>query len=155
METAIIFASIPLAYLLVVAVPLVVIDIQEKRLPNVLVLPAIGLELIMLPIASALGNDWNRLGSALLVGLGVFILGFVGNIYGLLGMGDVKLVTAISIGLAWFEGWFGFLVPILGVGLTAIVGMALILGGSRIQQIAAGPFILGVFGVSVIVLAVM
>jgi leader peptidase (prepilin peptidase)/N-methyltransferase len=154
MELVTIFASIPLVYLLVVSIPLAVIDIRQKRLPNVLVLPMLGLELLLLPIASAVGGEWNKLGSAFLIGLGIFILGMVGNFYNLLGMGDVKLLTAITIGLSWFDPLMGFVVPILGVGLTTIFGYIAVLSGRMIKAIAAGPFILFVFILSVITLVV-
>jgi leader peptidase (prepilin peptidase)/N-methyltransferase len=154
MKLEIIFASIPLAYLLAVGIPLAVIDLRQKRLPNVLVLPMLALEFLLLPIASAISGEWNRLGSALLVGLGIFILGLVGNHYRLFGMGDVKLSTAITIGLGWFSPVMAFLVPFLGIGLTAIFGYISVLRGKMIEALAVGPFILSVFSLAVITLAV-
>lgn len=86
-------------------------DIKERRIPNVLTLPAMGVGLVY---GAALGGFGELVLSAqgLLLGAGLFIIPFA---FGGLGGGDVKLMAAIGA----LKGWLFVLHAVL---LTAIWG---------------------------------
>ena len=131
------------AYLAVISVALVFIDLDVKRLPNSLVLPSYAILGVILTAHAATHGAWSDLGRA---GIG---LAAWGGFYGLawfiypkgMGFGDVK--TAGLLGMAaGYLGYAelavgGFLGPMLG-GVAVIAG--LILGRlRRDSQVPYGP----------------
>ncbi len=131
------------AYLAVVSVALLFIDLDVKRLPNSLVLPSYGILGVTLAAHAAVQGAWGDLGRA---GIGFAAWG---GYYGLawliypkgMGFGDVK--TAGLLGMAaGYLGYAelavgGFLGPMIG-GVAAIVG--LLLGRLRRKsQVPYGP----------------
>ncbi len=137
-------------YLLAVAWPLTKIDIREHRLPNRLVLPAFPISLIGQSIASAISNQWLNLAVALVWALVAFVVGLAANRWASLGMGDVKLISAISLAL----GWFSFLAPLVALVLAFVIAgvfvLALLtLGKTSLgRSIALGPYLLAGFAVT-------
>ncbi len=132
-------------YLAAISIALALIDLDTRRLPNVLVLPAYAVGGLLLTTVAALRGDWGALATA---GLGLVIWG---GLYfalalawpGGMGFGDVKLAGALGLFLG-FLGW-----PTLGVGIVAgflaggIFGIALMLAGrGRKAAIAFGPWML-------------
>lgn len=122
-ETAVagILTTVAYLYLAAISIALALIDIDTHRLPNVIVLPAYAVGVVLLGAASIVGTDLASLGRAA-IGAGV-----MGGVYLLLavvrpggmGMGDVKLAGV----LGFFLGWLGF--DVLAVGALA----GFILGG--------------------------
>jgi leader peptidase (prepilin peptidase)/N-methyltransferase len=131
-------------YLTAVCIALAFIDLDTKRLPNVLTLPSIPIfaGLLLLPaIADGLWSDYLR---ALLGGLALFAFYFLlALVYPAgMGMGDVKLAPTLGMALAWF-GWGEWLVgAFLAFLLGAVVGITLMLirRAGRRSAIPFGPF---------------
>jgi leader peptidase (prepilin peptidase)/N-methyltransferase len=86
---------------------------------------------------------------ALLAAVITFAISLLINRMGLLGMGDVKLMTVMSLAL----GWYSVLLPIIALGLTFLfagaVALALLMG-KRIKlgsSMPLGPYLIaGFFG---------
>lgn len=116
----IVFQALPVVYLLLVAVPLIVIDIREHRLPNKIVLPSIPLTLFSWLVLAIAYGDWVKLIVALSCAILTFAVGFTLNRLGLLGMGDAKLGSALVFVLAWFSWGLALLLPLAVVGLGAL-----------------------------------
>ncbi len=138
------FAYLGIAYLFAVAWPLAVIDIRERRLPNRLVLPAIPIAIVGQVVAAISGAPWWPMLYAIGAGLAAFGLGLIANLRGGLGMGDVKLIAAMSLSL----GWFSPLAPLLGVSLAFVsagfwLGIKLVAKKASMgSSIALGPYLL-------------
>ena len=138
------FAFAGIAYLLAISWPLARIDIREHRLPNRLVLPAFPIAIAGQLIASVILNQWINFGLALAAALIAFVIGLAANHWTSLGMGDVKLISAIALAM----GWFSFMGPLLAVALAFIIASLVILvliglGRSSLKSsIALGPYLL-------------
>lgn len=133
-------------YLAAISVALALIDLDHKRLPNVIVLPSYPVVLVLLGIAAlvnAQGDDWIRAveGMAALFAF-YFVLAFVYPSG--MGFGDVKLAGVLGGCLGWL-GW-GQLVlgGFLGFLFGAVVGIALMVirRAGRKSQVPFGPFML-------------
>jgi leader peptidase (prepilin peptidase)/N-methyltransferase len=136
-----------LCFLAALAVPLTVIDIRERRLPDRLTLPSYPVALALLGIASLfIHNGGGILLHALagLAGAAVFYL-LLALIYPAgLGWGDVKLSGVLGL----YLGWFGLRVWVCGIlggfVLAGVTGVALIAArrATRKTQVPFGPFML-------------
>ena len=152
LETAL--ALVGPAYLLAVAWPLSKIDLRERRLPNALVLPAIPITLIGQTIAASFSGEWWRLGLAVLAGVIAFAVGLAVNRAAGMGMGDVKLIAAMTLAL----GWFSPLSPLVAlfIGFAAATLVILVMFAVRKTQlgssIALGPYLLVGFAASLVTL---
>ena len=139
-------------YLLAVAWPLAKTDIREHRLPNKYTLPAIAIALIAETAAAAIGNEWQRFAIAIVCALAAFAVALLANRFASLGMGDVKLITAMSLCL----GWFSPMAPLLALFAAfliagAVVGIKLSLRKTRMgQSIPLGPYLLIGFAISLV-----
>ncbi|WP_263118061.1 A24 family peptidase [Cellulomonas sp. RIT-PI-Y] len=107
-----------LLFLVAVSIALALIDLDVHRLPDVIVLPAVGVGLLLLALASwspGDASDWGALVRAVLGGLALFTCYLVLALIhpGGMGFGDVKLAGLLGLYLAWF-GW-----PTLAVGAFA------------------------------------
>jgi leader peptidase (prepilin peptidase) / N-methyltransferase len=136
------------AYLFFAAlsVPLAVIDVLTKRLPNRLTLPAYPVVAALLLLPAAVDGDWSALGRAALGGaalLALFAVLHLINPAGM-GLGDVKLSGTMGAMLGWLS-WTAVLVgAFVGFVLGALVGLALMAVGraGRKTALAFGPFML-------------
>ena len=139
-----IFASLGAIYLLAVAGPLSVIDIREHRLPNKFILPAFPIIIFGFVVASSIENSWQQTLFALISSLVAFGIGLLINRYGSLGMGDVKLIAAMTLALAWFDLFAPVLALAAGLLLAAAVILILLVTGRTTlsQSIALGPYLL-------------
>jgi leader peptidase (prepilin peptidase)/N-methyltransferase len=134
------FELLGAAYLGIFSIPLAIIDIRERRLPNKLTLPAIAITLTGLLGAA----DWNRMAVAVLCGVSLFTVGTLLSFKGWLGMGDAKLLVSIGLTL----GWYG--AELLAMGLALAFGLAglvvlIRVATNRITKsstIALGPYLL-------------
>jgi leader peptidase (prepilin peptidase) / N-methyltransferase len=143
------FSALGLGYLVLTAWPLAKTDIKQRRLPNKYVLPAFPITLMGQLLAGFLGAGFTNMLWAFIAATITFGVALVINKVGLLGMGDVKLMAAMSLAL----GWYSILLPVLALGLSFLiagtVALALLamrrikLGGSM----PLGPYLLaGFFG---------
>ena len=160
------FALSPIAYLAAVAWPLARTDLREHRLPNKITLPGLAIALVTQTLASLVlgfgqiaqgASAWlgfANQGEALMVASLVFGVSLAAHVWAGLGMGDVKLLTLMSLSLGWFSPWSPLLA--LMVGFTAAVlailaGMAL--GRTKLNAaLPLGPYLLVGFAVAALVL---
>jgi leader peptidase (prepilin peptidase)/N-methyltransferase len=160
------FALLPIAYLLAVAWPLARTDLREHRLPNALTLPGLWLALAAQTLASAtLGfgeiargaSPWpgfaNQAGALAAAAL-VFGSGLAAHVWLRLGMGDVKLLTVMSLSLGWFSPWSPLLALFVGFAVAVVVVVAgLLAGRTKLNAaVALGPYLLVGFAVAALVL---
>ena len=111
------FSALGLGYLVLTAWPLAKTDILERRLPNKYVLPAFPITWLGQLLAGVTGAGFVNMLWALLAGVVTFGLSLLINRLGLLGMGDVKLMTVMALAL----GWFSPLLPIIALGLSFLI----------------------------------
>lgn len=141
------FSALGLGYLVLTAWPLAKTDILERRLPNKYVLPAFPITWLGQLLAGVTGAGFSNMLWALLAGVTTFALSLSINRLGLLGMGDVKLMSVMALAL----GWFSLLLPLVALGLSfllaGVVAILLLvrrkikLGGSM----ALGPYLIAGF----------
>jgi leader peptidase (prepilin peptidase)/N-methyltransferase len=136
---------VSVVYLAAVTPLLTWFDVSAHRLPNVLVLPGIGVGLVTCVV------EWAVSGRVPVVPLaaGAAYAGFllVLNLVGGMGMGDVKLAAALG-----FASWnlsVAVVSPVLAFLVGGLASVALLVAGRRGRRIAFGPFLLGGFWVAV------
>ena len=109
---------------------LTLVDLAEKRLPNAVVFPTLGVvALLLVPPTWASGTWWPLLW-ALVGAAGMFAVYFVLALVSpsSMGMGDVKLALVIGLLLGWFglNAWLvGLLAAFIVGGVIAIIALAL------------------------------
>lgn len=138
--------AVGLCALAVACALLVPVDLATERLPDALVLPALGALLVALAVAAALTDDWARLGTAVLAslaaGAGFFVLAFVSPAS--LGLGDVKLALPLGLALGW-HGWIPMLLG-LAAGFVLLAIAAIVLLATRRTtrggQLPFGPWMI-------------
>ena len=133
-------------YLGAVGVALALIDLDTKRLPNVLVLPSYPIALALLAIPAVAHSDWDDFVRALLGMAALFGFYFLlALIYPRgMGFGDVKLAGVLGLYLGWL-GWGEVVVGgFLGFLIGGVAGIALMATrqAGRKSQIPFGPFML-------------
>ena len=111
------FSALGLGYLVLTAWPLAKTDILERRLPNKYVLPDFPITWLGQLLAGVTGAGFVNMLWALLAGVVTFGLSLLINRLGLLGMGDVKLMTVMALAL----GWFSPLLPIIALGISFLI----------------------------------
>ena len=133
-------------YLAAIGLALALIDLDVRRLPDVLTLPSYAVFAVFLGLATLLGSSSGDLVRALLGGLAMYSVYFlICSAYPKgMGFGDVKLSGLLGMATAWL-GWGAW-----GVGLFAgflfggVWGMGLIASGrgGRKSKVPFGPFML-------------
>ncbi|RJK96771.1 prepilin peptidase [Vallicoccus soli] len=129
-----------------VAVPLALIDLDVRRLPDAIVLPAYPVSAALLALASEGTGEWGALLRAGAGGLLLFALYLLLAVAqpGGMGFGDVKLAGVLGLHLGWL-GWGTLVVGgFLGFLLGGAVGLALMAAGraGRRSAIPFGPSML-------------
>ena len=113
------------------------IDLEHKKIPNLIIYPLIGISLLMIPILH-LDTPWTMLGGGLL-GFGVlFLLAVLAP--GAMGMGDVKLVLFLGFAVGFPEIVLVLFLAFVFGGLIAGILLVLKKIGKK-DQIAFGPFL--------------
>lgn len=146
------FAYLGLIYLFTVAWPLAITDIRERRLPNRLVLPAIPITVVGQVLASIGGATWWQMLIAAIAALITFGLGLLANLRSGLGMGDVKLMTTISLALGWFSPATPFVALSLAFVAAGVwLGLKLLVKKANMgSSVALGPYLLVGFAAAAI-----
>ena len=109
---------------------LTLVDLAEKRLPNAVVFPTLGVVAVLLvPATWAVGTWWPLLWAAA-GAAGMFAVYFLLALISpsAMGMGDVKLALVIGLLLGWFglSAWLvGLLAAFVVGGVIALVALAL------------------------------
>ncbi len=133
-------------YLAAVGLALALIDIDVKRLPDVLTLPSYPVVGVLLGVAALAGSDSGDFVRALFGGAAMFAFYFALCFAYPAGMGfgDVKLSGVLGLATAWV-GWGAWAVGLFGGFLFGgLWGIALILAkrGGRKSKVPFGPFML-------------
>lgn len=133
-------------YLAAVGLALALIDLDTKRLPDVLTLPSWGVAALLLGGAAILGDDGDAGIRALVaaggVGLFYFVVWFIYPAG--MGFGDVKLAPVVGAYLGWVSYGAAVVGAFLGFLYGAVIGVGLMLlaQGDRKSKIPFGPFML-------------
>lgn len=109
---------------------LTLVDLAEKRLPNAVIFPTLGVVAVLLVPPTWASGEWIALlwaaaGAAAMFAV-YFLLALVSP--SAMGMGDVKLALVIGLVLSWFglNAWLvGLLAAFVVGGLIAIVALLL------------------------------
>jgi leader peptidase (prepilin peptidase) / N-methyltransferase len=136
------------AYLVLAAasIALALIDLDTFRLPFVIVVPTFAAGVVLLGLASVLGDAPAAAGRAVLGAAGLWLLYRVLHAINPRGMGygDVRLAGVVGLYLAWL-GWDRFAVgAFLGFLVGGLFGVLLIVAGrgGLKTQIPYGPYML-------------
>ena len=139
-----IIALLPLAYLAVAALPLVVIDYEQHRLPNKIVLPFVALSFLTILVVNIANQSWLNLLLAVGLPLLVAILGLYLNYKGWIGMGDVKLFFGVLLAVSVYSPLTALLIIPISVGLGFIELLYRVIAKQLdpTQAIPLGPYII-------------
>jgi leader peptidase (prepilin peptidase) / N-methyltransferase len=139
-------AAVVAAGFLAVLALLSAIDLEQRRIPNVIVLPA-----VVVAVLAAAVLEPSRLPEALLAGFGAFLFFFVPSFVlpGAVGMGDAKLALLIGAMLGR-EVVGALLLAAIGAGLFALVLLAIRGRAARSAAIPFGPFLAAGAAIAVI-----
>lgn len=133
-------------YLMAVGMALALIDLDVKRLPDVLTLPSYGVGIVLLGIAAAANGAGWPFARALIGMAALFAFYFVIALIQPRGMGfgDVKLSGVLGLYLGWL-GWGSLLVGAFMaffIGGIVSIGLVLFAGAGRKTKVPFGPFML-------------
>ena len=152
MNTELLILAIPFGYLVAVAPMLAVIDIRSHRLPNSLTLPGIVISLISVLGVSIIENKWLELVVTIGVSVLILIIGFPLARAELLGMGDIKLLIAFALPLAFISPLALLIGVLVSLAIANLVLLPKIIRRKLSTQttIPMGPYLLlgliGIFG---------
>jgi leader peptidase (prepilin peptidase)/N-methyltransferase len=135
-----------LAWLVLLAIPLALIDVAVHRLPDLLTAAAFTGTLALLAVATLTGHQPGRLARA---AIGAAILACFYLVLWLIrpdgmGLGDAKLAASIGLILGWNSWQALFTGTFVGFALAAIYGGLRLAThrATRTTKLAFGPFIL-------------
>jgi leader peptidase (prepilin peptidase)/N-methyltransferase len=133
-------------YFAAVSIALALIDLDTRRLPNVIVLPSYLVAGALLTVATALAGTWGSLLRAAIAMAGLYAFYFLLRVIrpGGMGGGDVKLAGLVGLYLGWIS-WSAVLVGAFAAFLIGgVVGVALLAmrKAGRKSAIPFGPFML-------------
>jgi leader peptidase (prepilin peptidase) / N-methyltransferase len=117
-----VISLLPLVYLAVATLPLVLVDLREHRLPNKIVLPFAALSFITVIVVNVANQSWLNLLLAVGLPFTWFIIGIVLNYFDVIGMGDVKFLTALLLAV----GVYSPLIALLIIPLSALLSIVAI-----------------------------
>lgn len=133
-------------YLAAISIALTLIDLDVRRLPNAIVLPAYGVLGVLFTVACLLGAPWEGLLRAVVGAATLFAFYLLLRTVrpGGMGGGDVKLAGVVGAALGWI-GWGALVVGAFAAFvLGGVVAVALMLTGKagRRSAIPFGPWII-------------
>lgn len=123
------------------SISLAMIDLDLQRLPDAIVLPALGVMLVLLGTSAALRGDWAQLITVVLAAAAMFAFYFLIVLVYPAGMGggDVKLAPVLGAA-AGFVGWGAVIVgAFAGFAVGAAVGLT-VMAVRRVGMKHAIPF---------------
>jgi leader peptidase (prepilin peptidase)/N-methyltransferase len=145
-EIQLLISLLPLAYVGGAVIPIISSDVRVGRVPNKMVVPLMVLTLLSWLTLAIWQGAWFNLGISILFFIGTILLGSFLNIkFGVIGMGDVKLLATLSMILGWFS-WgvaLAFL-PMLAV-LSLVVGFFVVML-SNVKVLGLSPMAFLTFG---------
>ena len=137
---------LPFAYIAGAAIPLMIVDFKQHRLPNKIVYPLMLTTIIAQLTLAITQGSWATLGVSLLSGLIVMIAGVLLNFQEWMGMGDAKLMAALTMVLVPLMGFYSMLLLPTSLVAGVVIGLVIqMLKRHIITHIPLGPTILGVF----------
>lgn len=125
---------------------LVIVDARTHRLPNRIVLPALGALVVLVLIEAVVTGETERMLRALLGGLALGVFYATLHLLSRQGMGggDVKLAAVIGVVLAW-HGWQTLLLGAAAaflLGALFAIALMILRRASRSTRIAFGPWMI-------------
>lgn len=139
---------VPVFAILLAAPRLSYWDITSHRLPNRITLPLIGCSLL----AVLASWDGLRIITALALAIATFLIGWALSYLNALGMGDVKLLTAMALAIGFYS-WSSYLFGLLLGLLVATIFSVVQIFRKRLSKnssIALGPYLLFGFAVATV-----
>lgn len=138
--------TIAYLYLAAISIALALIDLDTRRLPNVIVLPGYAVLAVLFALACVLGAPWESFIRAAIGGAALFAFYFVLRLIrpGGMGGGDVKLAGVLGAAMAWF-GWGSLITGAFAAFvLGGVVGIALMITrrAGRKSAIPFGPWMI-------------
>lgn len=131
----------PVAYLLIISIPLLIVDVRERRLPNNIILPFYPLWLVCaISHAVLTGEWWNSLWLPLLMAVLLFVPLMALVMSDKLGMGDTKLFIAFSLSLSWKSLWVWAIAPATLIIAIAFTLLYVLINKRPRHHIALAPF---------------
>ncbi|SFI37073.1 MULTISPECIES: prepilin peptidase [Microbacterium] len=133
-------------YLASISIALALIDLDTRRLPNAIVLPAYVVLAVLFTTACLLGAPWEGLLRAAIGGAALYAFYFLLRLVrpGGMGGGDVKLAGVLGMALGWL-GWGSLIVGAFAAFLLGgVIGVALMLArrATRKTAIPFGPWMI-------------
>lgn len=142
MSTLDIVALIPLAYLAVVAIPLIITDVREHRLPNKFVLPFIAISFLTSIAVAIISGDWIRLLITVGFAFAILFIGIYLSGRDVVGMGDVKLYSGVALALTTFSIWFVVATILVSLAVAFVVTIVAVIRKSHIASVQLGTYII-------------
>jgi leader peptidase (prepilin peptidase)/N-methyltransferase len=140
-----IIKALPVIYVAITALPLLVIDLRQHRLPNRIILPMIAITFVSQFALAILTSAWATFGISVGLGLVVLLLGVLMNYKGIIGMGDVKLLVGLTMLLSSFTVIGAILLAPISFVLGCIVTI-IILFKRSVTHLPIGPIVVATFG---------
>jgi leader peptidase (prepilin peptidase)/N-methyltransferase len=142
-------AALPAIYLAAVTPELAYVDLRERRLPDRMTLPGIGVGVAGVAIEGVASHTvpWTPIVAAAALGAVFFVLALAGG----MGLGDVKLVPAI--GLASPTLAIAVVAPLAAFVLGGVLSVVVLVGRGRGARIPFGPFLLAGYVVALVLSA--
>jgi leader peptidase (prepilin peptidase) / N-methyltransferase len=135
-----------LAWLALLGIPLAVIDVRSRRLPDRLTLPAFCGVTLLLGVAAATAHQYGHFGQAMggAAALAGFYLALMVIWPGGMFLGDVKLAASVGAVLAWVS-WQALLAGTFAAFVLAAAWSLLLICLGRLTRkgdLPFGPFLL-------------
>jgi leader peptidase (prepilin peptidase)/N-methyltransferase len=135
---------VPMVLIAALGIPLSVTDIREHRLPNRHTYFLIAAAVAGTLLASLLEALWTDFVTGMGLGMVTALVGYLLARFGVIGMGDVKLLIAMHICLGWHSPLLVLFSLSLGLALASAVGLiGLVVGKLNPRTlIPLGPYLL-------------
>jgi leader peptidase (prepilin peptidase)/N-methyltransferase len=135
---------VPIALIAALAIPLSITDIREHRLPNRYTYLLIATAIAGTLLASVLEALWVDFAVGIASGMETALVGYLLARFGAIGMGDVKLLTAMNVCLGWHSPILILFSLSLGLALASSVSLfGLVMGKLNPRTlIPLGPYLL-------------
>ena len=138
------FSLVPIALIAALAIPLSVTDIREHRLPNRYTYFLIATATAGTLLGSLLEALWVDFAAGIALGVVTALVGYLLARFGAIGMGDVKLLTAMHVCLGWHSPVLVLFSLSLSLALASSISLiGLVMGKLNPRTlIPLGPYLL-------------